>query len=141
MKEIKKPKEHRYPLRIYYDDTDAAGVVYHANYVRFMERARSELMIQGGLAANPLLADPPLFTVSNLEVAYLKPARLYDLIEVVSKVAQMSKVSIIFEHTIRSVDDPKLIFCIGKVKVVSVNDQMKPLRINPQLVEKICYDT
>ena len=65
----------------------------------------------------------------------------YHIVVMVSKVAEMFKVSMIFEQTVRLASNPQLIFCIGKVKVVSVNDQMKPCRINPKFVEKICYDT
>jgi acyl-CoA thioester hydrolase len=77
-------KVHILPLRIYYEDTDLSGVVYHANYLRFMERGRSEYFRAAGIARLAMLdaPEPQAWTLRKAELDYLKPARVDDLIEV-----------------------------------------------------------
>jgi acyl-CoA thioester hydrolase len=77
-------KIHILPLRIYYEDTDLSGVVYHANYLRYMERGRSEYFRAIGIMKLAMLdaAEPSAWTLRRVEIEYLKPARLDDLIEV-----------------------------------------------------------
>src|SRR5207302_3939048 len=77
-------KVHILPIRIYYEDTDLSGVVYHANYLRYMERGRSEFFRSAGILRLAQLEapEPTAWTLRKVEVEYLKPARLDDLIEV-----------------------------------------------------------
>lgn len=77
-------KVHVLPIRIYYEDTDLSGIVYHANYLRYMERARSEFFRAVGISKLANLADPEptAWTLRRLEIEYAAPARLDDLIEV-----------------------------------------------------------
>jgi len=73
----------RWPVRVYYEDTDAAGVVYYANYLRFLERSRTEWLASLGLTLTGLEREHGVvFVVHRLEVQYLQPARLYDPLEV-----------------------------------------------------------
>lgn len=77
---------HRYTLRVYYEDTDAGGVVYHATYLRFAERARTEALRDAGVPHAELLADHGvMFMVRRIEVDYLRPARLDDSLSVVTE--------------------------------------------------------
>ncbi|HTI79686.1 MAG TPA: YbgC/FadM family acyl-CoA thioesterase [Acetobacteraceae bacterium] len=77
---------HRYTLRVYYEDTDAGGVVYHATYLRFAERARTEALRDAGIPHAELLADyGVMFMVRRIEVDYLRPARLDDSLTVVTE--------------------------------------------------------
>lgn len=73
-------REHTLPVRIYYEDTDFTGLVYHANYLRYFERGRSDFLRLAGVHHNELLAaDPPLgFAVNRMELDFLKPARIDD---------------------------------------------------------------
>ncbi len=74
---------HVFPLRVYYEDTDAAGIVYYANYLRFAERARTEMLRELGTEQSRLMHDQGIgFTVRRCEVDYLSPARLDDRLEV-----------------------------------------------------------
>jgi len=75
---------HKLPIRIYYEDTDLSGVVYHANYLRFMERGRSEFFREAGITRLAMLDDvePTAWTLRKASVEYLRPARVDDLIEV-----------------------------------------------------------
>jgi acyl-CoA thioester hydrolase len=77
-------KTHVLPIRIYYEDTDLSGIVYHANYLRYMERGRSEFFRAAGIARLAQLEEPEptAWTLRKIELEYLKPARLDDLIEV-----------------------------------------------------------
>ena len=77
---------HRYTVRVYYEDTDAGGVVYHANYLRFAERARTEALADAGIPHAELLANYGLmFVVRRIEVDYLRPARLDNSLIVVTE--------------------------------------------------------
>lgn len=78
-------------IRIYYDDTDAAGIVYHANYLKFCERARSELFFEKG--KSPAI-DGGHFVVQKLEAQYKKPAKLGDMVEVKSEIISMKNTSL-----------------------------------------------
>jgi len=73
----------RWPVRVYYEDTDAAGVVYYANYLRFLERARTEWLAALGFTLTALQSEHGvLFVVHRLEIEYRQPARLYDALDV-----------------------------------------------------------
>lgn len=75
---------HLLPVRVYYEDTDFSGVVYHANYLRFAERGRSDFLRLAGVSHTALLAGPArlAFAVHRMEIEFLKPARIDDLLEV-----------------------------------------------------------
>ena len=77
---------HRLPVRVYYEDTDFSGVVYHANYLRFAERGRSEFLHSCGIHHSDLFSrpDPLAFTVVNMNIDFLAPAKIDDRLEVVS---------------------------------------------------------
>ena len=77
---------HRLPVRVYYEDTDFSGVVYHANYLRFAERGRSEFLHSCGIHHSDLFSrpDPLAFTVVNMNIDFLTPAKIDDRLEVVS---------------------------------------------------------
>ncbi len=81
---------HAYPVRVYFEDTDLTGIVYHANYLRFMERARSEMLRALGIEAQALLdAREGYFSVYDIALTYLAPARLDDILAVRSCVVQV----------------------------------------------------
>lgn len=93
---------HRFPVRVYWEDTDASGIVYHASYLRFAERARTELLRQIGLHQAALLAEEGVaFAVRRCEIDYLAPARLDDALEVETRVAVMARASLSLEQVIR----------------------------------------
>ena len=83
---------HRFPVRVYFEDTDLSGIVYHANYLRFMERARSDMLARVGIDqrasfdADPAIGDSGVYAVSDLRIRYRAPARLDDALVVVSTV-------------------------------------------------------
>ena len=87
---------HRFPVRVYYEDTDFSGAVYHAGYLRFLERGRTELLRDLGVdQASLFAAEPPLgFAVARLEVDFRRPARMDDLLEVETRVAAVAGASL-----------------------------------------------
>ena len=83
---------HVFAVRVYYEDTDAGGVVYHANYLRFAERARSEMLRALGIPHTQMLRDDGLaWTVSRCEVDFVRPARLDDALEVYSRLLEIGR--------------------------------------------------
>lgn len=89
------------PVRVYYEDTDAAGVVYYANYLKFIERARSEWLRSMGLELDILERDESVvFPVREIHARYLKPARLADLLEVATSLSNARRASIELWQTV-----------------------------------------
>jgi acyl-CoA thioester hydrolase len=102
MKHEQKPNAYTIPVRIYYEDTDAGGVVYYANYLKFLERCRTEWLREIGHDQADLLRDPGVaFVVRSVAVEYLKPARLDDLLSVSLEVEKTTKSQIFFRQHIR----------------------------------------
>ncbi|AYN29561.1 MULTISPECIES: tol-pal system-associated acyl-CoA thioesterase [Buttiauxella] len=94
----------RWPVRVYYEDTDAGGVVYHASYVAFYERARTEMLRQHHFNQQDLLAASIAFVVRKMTVDYLAPARLDDLLEIQSEITSMRGTSLVFTQRIVNAD-------------------------------------
>ena len=92
---------HVFPVRVYYEDTDAGGLVYHASYLRFAERARTELLRRTGTGQDQLLAASGLaFAVRHMEIDFRAPARRDDLLEVVTRFSDFGGASLRAEQTI-----------------------------------------
>jgi acyl-CoA thioester hydrolase len=93
---------HVFPIRVYYEDTDAAGIVYYANYLRFAERARSEMLRSIGIEIGQLASERGLaFAVSRCAIDYLAPARLDDALEVHSRLIEMGHASLKAEQVVK----------------------------------------
>ena len=105
MNHEQKPNAFSIPVRIYYEDTDAGGVVYYANYLKYLERCRTEWLRGIGQSQGELLRDDGIaFVVRQVAVDYLKPARLDDLIEVSLEVERIARSQIVFRQHIRRSD-------------------------------------
>jgi acyl-CoA thioester hydrolase len=91
---------HRWPIRVYYEDVDLAGIVYHANYLRFIERARSEMIRAAGIDQAALRAEGLVFAVARIEAEYLRPARYDDPLVVETMLASRGKVRCVMGQTI-----------------------------------------
>ncbi|QDO96122.1 YbgC/FadM family acyl-CoA thioesterase [Ferrovibrio terrae] len=88
--------EHRYALRVQWEDTDAAGIVYYANYLRFIERGRSDLLLQNGIDQRGLIESEngAAFAVRACNVDYLKPARLHEELVVTTAITELRGASL-----------------------------------------------
>jgi len=93
-------KKSSYLLRVYYEDTDLAGIVYYANYLKFIERARSEMLKNANVNQMDLIKRGYFFVVRSLKADYLKPAYFEDSLKVITEVAKIRGASIILQQTI-----------------------------------------
>jgi acyl-CoA thioester hydrolase len=86
------PEPFCWPVRVYYEDTDAGGIVYYANYLRFLERARTEWLAKAGFTHAALASEHHVaFVVHRLQIEYLQPARLYDALQVTLELLQRGR--------------------------------------------------
>lgn len=123
-----------FPVRVYYEDTDAGGVVFYANYLKFMERARTEMLRELGFMQQQLAAEEDaLFAVVKVTLNYRRPARLDDALEVGARVTSMGRSSMVFEQFIRRADGELL--CDGEIRVACLTAAFKPRSI-PEAIRK-----
>ena len=129
-------KEYRHPVRVYYEDTDAQGLVYFANYFKFMERARSEWLRELGFEQDELMEEPGvLFAVRRVEVDYLRPARFNEALTVVARVAEHRRTGITFEQEILR-DTDGVVLSRGLVLVVCLDTKsFRPAALPPAILE------
>ncbi|MEI6559744.1 MAG: YbgC/FadM family acyl-CoA thioesterase [Rhodospirillaceae bacterium] len=120
---------HHFPVRVYFEDTDAFAVVYNARYLGFLERARTEMMRLLGIPHAEMMADHGvLFTIRRYEIDYLGPARLDDLLDVRTRVAEMGGATLAVKHEIWR-GEAKLVQ--ARVRLGCVSTAGKPARIPP----------
>jgi acyl-CoA thioester hydrolase len=113
-------KEFTWQVRVYYEDTDAGGVVFYANYLRFMERARTEWLRSVGFEHEKLINNHDiLFAVRSLTIDYKKPGRLDDLLSITSQLLSNRGASIIFQQSIKNEQNELL--AQAEVKVACLN--------------------
>lgn len=123
------PQQFLFPIHVYTEDTDFGGVVYHANHVKFMERARTTWASELGLPLIELAKQNIFFIVRHLTIEYLSPARLNDSLEVVTTIAKMGRTSVTFQQNIRFAAEPERYISKGEVTLVCINNQMKPIAL------------
>lgn len=109
--------EFSWPIRVYYEDTDAGGVVYYANYLKFMERARTEMLRAIGFEQDRLKQEQDvIFAVHSVEAKYHKPAIFNDELIVISRISDLAKASLTFSQKILRSNDRQLL-CSAQIKV------------------------
>ena len=127
-------KEFKYLTRIYYEDTDAAGVVYYANYLKFLERARSEAIYSLGLSNKKLLdKEGVIIIVKSCNIEYKKPAKFEDEIEIISTINEVKNSSFKMHQLIKRNSD---VISVADVTLVTINDKGKPVRV-PNMLKKL----
>jgi len=127
---------HCWPVRVYYEDTDAGGVVFYANYLKFMERARTEWLRSLGVEQHQLAQETDIgFVVANLDMTYLAPAHLDDMLVIQTRITQIGRASLnFFQRVIRSDD----ILAQGNIRVGCVRlSRLKPAALPDSLRTKI----
>lgn len=106
MADLRRAAAHVFPVRVYYEDTDAGGIVYHANYLRFAERARTEYLRSVGADHTSLMAEEGIaFAVRQCSVDFLRPARLDDALEVHTRFVEVRGASLSAEQVVRRETD------------------------------------
>lgn len=125
-----------WPVRVYYEDTDVGGVVYYANYLKFMERARTEYLRQLGFEQDELIADAGiLFAVREAHVEYHLPARFNDALSVSARVNWVRRASLEFEQEITPADAQTRL-CSARVRLACLRaDDLKPAPIPDTIKE------
>ena len=125
-------KEFIHHVKVYYEDTDAEGVVYYANYLKFLERARTEAIFSLGLSNTKLLKEhETLIIVKSCHINYIKPAKFEDNLKIISKVKSITRTSFlmyqVFERDNEMISE-------AEVRLVTINKQGKPIQI-PKVLE------
>jgi acyl-CoA thioester hydrolase len=125
---------HVLPVRVYFEDTDFTGLVYHANFLKFCERGRSDFIRLLGIdhqsLAEPKQGEPAVFVVRRIEIDFLKPARIDEVLEVVTRCAEIGGATLVLDQEVRRDGTP---LARAKVSVVLVSQAGKPQRLG-QLV-------
>ena len=128
------PKNFNHKIKVYYEDTDAGGVVYYANYLKYLERARTEALIKIGLS-NIKIRDnfKALIIVKSCNIDYKKSAHLEDELNIKSYILSLTKTSFVMSQTIIK---NKIVIVEAKIHLVFVNEKAKPIKIPKLVVDK-----
>jgi len=119
--------QHWKEIRVYYEDTDFTGMVYHANYLRFFERGRSDFLRDAGVSHTSLLEreDPAAFTLTKVEVEYKKAAKVDDMLRIATRYTGVKGVRILFEQTCYRGEE---IVAKAKIEAVMIHTDGRPRR-------------
>lgn len=126
------PGPHRWPIRVYYEDTDLAGIVYYANYLKFIERARSEMVRAAGIDQTAMKAAGQVFAVARLEADYRAPAKFDDELIVETSVTKTTPARLTLQQVVTR--ESTLIF-EAKVVLVCLGPDGRPTRLPPQITK------
>ena len=131
-------KPFEWPIRVYYEDTDAQGVVYYANYFRFMERARTEWLRSLGVDQVAMMNDERrIFVVTHTEASFIVPAKLNDELVVTAQLAALTRATFSIEQNIYRGNLSGELLIRGSVKAAYLDaDTMKAKRVPPTLFEE-----
>ena len=120
------------PIRVYYEDTDCAGVVYYASYLRYFERGRVEFFRDLGISVSDYHDKGLIFVVTNVEVEYILPGRYDDLLLLDTRLTDISGVTLTFRHSVTKEGSEKEL-ARGSVVLALVNRDGKPVRVPEEL--------
>ena len=128
-------KKFKFNVKVYYEDTDSGGVVYYANYLKFLERARSETLYSLDFTNSGLLENHGiLLIVKSCKIEYKKPAKFEDKLEIISEVLTFTKTSFIMKQDIMRKDE---IISVAEIHLVVVDKNGKPKKIPEELKQKL----
>ena len=129
-----------FPIRIYWEDTDAGGIVFYANYLKFFERARTEWLRSLGIQQQALKAQTGgMFVVSETQIKYFSPARLDDLLEVTARTAEAGRASLVLaQQAWLTIDGERKLLAEGTIRIGWVDSiTLKPGRIPAAILEAL----
>lgn len=134
-------REFIWPVRVYYEDTDVAGVVFYANYLKFYERGRTEWLRSLGWEQDILIDKGLAFAVAHVDAKYLLPARFNDKLLIKTRIASVRRSSVIFEQEVVTDDEQQLVVNKATIRVACVDMKtMKPAAMPDYLKEEIARD-
>lgn len=123
--------EFQFPIRVYIEDTDGGGIVYYVNYLKFMERARSEFLRHLGFEHYLHSDEDFMFVVRGAEIRYFQPARMDDALTVTAQVQSLGRASLVFTQEVRRAD---IILAAGTVDIACVKrSDLKPRALPDRL--------
>jgi len=129
--------DFRWPVRVYYEDTDAGALVYHSNYLKYMERARTEWLRGLGFDQSELAKQGVLFVVRRVEIDFHLPARFDDLLRVITRVEERRRASLLFRQKIFQENDERLL-CGAQVLVAAIDAvSYRPRALPASLVQEM----
>ena len=129
------PKNFNHKIKVYYEDTDAGGVVYYANYLKYLERARTEALIKIGLSNLKIRNNfKALIIVKSCNIDYKKSAYLEDELNIKSYILSLTKTSFVMSQTIIK---NKIVIVEAKIHLVFVNEKAKPIKIPKLVLDKL----
>jgi acyl-CoA thioester hydrolase len=130
--------QYTHQFRVYYEDTDAGGVVYHANYLNFFERTRTEWLRSKGLEQSVMREQANvILAIRKMEIDYVLPARLDDLLTVTTEVESHSKITMVVQQAMYVGDT---LMAKARVQIVSLNaSKFKPMRFPTQYLEELLF--
>ena len=127
-------KQFKHKVKIYYEDTDAGGVVYYANYLKYLERARTEAIYSLGFTNTNLQKDhASLIIVKSCNIEYKKPAKFEDELEIISSILSKTKTSFTMLQIIKKNEE---IISEAQIKLVTVNQNGKPVKL-PKILDSL----
>ncbi len=128
-------KKFKFNVKIYYEDTDSGGVVYYANYLKFLERARSEAIYSLGFSNTGLFESHGiLLIVKSCNIEYKKPAKFEDKLQIISEIISFTKTSFIMKQDIKRNDE---LISAAEIHLVAVDKNGKPSKIPEELKQKL----
>lgn len=127
---------NRLEIKIYYEDTDSGGVVYYANYLRYMERGRTEYLAERGISVKDLMDQGTIFVVTRAEVDYKSSVRYGDTIVLETSITEKTGATLLFQHRITDKATGKLLV-EGKIRMVCADLSVRPKRLPPEMAERI----
>lgn len=127
---------NRMEIKLYYEDTDCGGVVYYANYLRYMERGRTEYLADQGISIKELMDQGTIFVVSRAEIDYRSSAKYGDTIVLKTAVTEKTGATLLFEHRMTEKTTGRLLV-EGKVRMVCTDLAAKPKRIPKDMAERM----
>jgi len=122
-----------FPVTVYYEDTDCTGLVYHAKYLNFMERARSAWLASLGFSLSKMHEAGKVIVVHSLQINYCQPAKLHNQLIVKTEMVEMGKASMLFKQEIYL--DNKVV-CVANIKLACVATNSKPCAL-PELLKDL----
>lgn len=128
-------KQFIFPLRAYIEDTDCLGIVYHANHLKFFERARTEWAEQTGMGLEWQLEQGIFFQIRYAKLDYLKPVTLQQKLEVVTQITKVRPASLIYDQYLRLADTTATILCKAEIKVACVDQAKRPCGLPENLIK------
>ena len=134
-------KVFRIDIRVYYEDTDAGGVVYYANYLRYFERARTELLREAGIDAAEWARKAKIeFAVAEAKVCYKAPAELGNILSVEASIGDLGGASIVFDYAVRLKESGRALV-EGYTKLVCLGGDFRPRRIPKEIADALTQFT